>query len=369
MKNRMHLVLAGALSLFALSFIQAAQAQAPTLIPMQGVLADDTGAPIDGDKSVQFALYAADLGGAPLYTETQTVSVVAGLFSVYLGDIAALDLSILRDNSVWLGVSIDGGVELAPRVQFATAPYAGYAAYAGDATTVGGVGAADIARSTVGAGLSVNVSNEISIDRTQFDSWVTMNIGAEANTNPINHARYTDSEATTAVSAADTYVRNTGDTVTGPLRVSSTLTVIGAINAAGGITIACPSGKTRVGRWCMNTFRQSASNLAGARTACEAQAASICPLEAILMCQTAGAPAHCVADTTPPSTTFTTPGVLTGDSSPSNSVTIQHRSIVYHSGVDPSGTGAGPLLTDIASIEDASSASLRYYCCTPALGS
>ena len=364
MTIRMHLVLAGIMILVA-SFSGRALAQSPAMIPIQGVLTDDAGAPLDGDKTMQFSLYAADLGGSLLYTETQTVPVAAGLFSIYLGDIAALDLSLFRDNQVWLGVSIDGGVELSPRVQFATAPYAAYAAYAGDATTVGGVGASDIVRATVGTGISIDASNQISVDRTQIDNWITVSVGAQANSNPQNHLRYTDAEAVTAVSAADNYVRNTGDTVTGPLTATSTLTVNGAINALGGITIACPAGKTRVGRWCMNTFRQSASNLSGARTACEAQAAAICPLEAILMCQTAGAPAHCVADTTPPTMPSTSPGVLTGDSSPSNTVTIQHRSIVYHS---QAAVGAG-FVNDIAAIEDATSASLRYYCCTPALGS
>jgi len=154
MTMRMHLVLAGIMILVA-SFSGRALAQSPAMIPIQGVLTDDAGAPLDGDKTMQFSLYAADLGGSLLYTETQTVPVAAGLFSIYLGDIAALDLSLFRDNQVWLGVSIDGGVELSPRVQFATAPYAAYAAYAGDATTVGGVGASDIVRATVGTGISI----------------------------------------------------------------------------------------------------------------------------------------------------------------------------------------------------------------------
>jgi hypothetical protein len=365
MMIRTNLVLAGAALLATGFFHSSASAQAPALIPIQGVLTDDAGTAVEGDTSVQFSLYAADLGGSPLYTETQAVAVAGGLFSIYLGDIVALDMSIFRDNSVWLGVSIDGGVELSPRVQFATAPYAAYAAFAGDAATVGGVGASGLVRSTVGAGISINSSNEISVDRTQFDTWVTENVGAEADTNSQNHARFTDAEAVTAVSAADAYVRNGGDTVTGPLRVNSTLTVTGAIDAQGGITIACPAGKTRVGRWCMNTFRRPPANLATAQAACQAQSAAICPLEAILMCQAAGAPSHCVADTSPPAMPSTSPGVLTSNFSPSSTVSITKRSIVYHS---QASIGGGAFRNDIARVEDVSGALLRYYCCTPALG-
>lgn len=351
-----------------------AQAQAPAAIPIQGVLTDDAGTPVDGDKSVLFALYDADVGGSPLYTETQTVTVSAGLFSIYLGDISPLDLSLFRDHELWLAVTIDGGVELSPRVQFATAPYAAYAAHAGDATTVGGVGAAGLARSTVGAGLSVNMSNEISIDRTQFDTWVTENIGGEAPDNSMNHARYTDTEATTAVSAADTYVRNTGDTITGPTTVSSTLTVTGVIDAQGGINAGCGTGYQKVGPYCMTIFRRfppggTTDNMAYAISDCADEGARVCPLDAFLACQALGASgglssgAACVADTTPPASISTSPGVLTGEFGNSGSTSLTQRSVVYHSGVDPSGSGAGPMVTDIARIEDARSQRLRYYCC------
>ncbi|NOY90944.1 MAG: hypothetical protein GXP55_06995 [Deltaproteobacteria bacterium] len=365
MTTRTNLVLAGAVAVAAGFFGSSASAQAPALIPIQGVLTDDAGTPVDGDTTVQFSLYAGDLGGSPLYTETQTVAVAAGLFSIYLGDVTALELTIFRDNSVWLGVSIDGGVELSPRVQFATTPYAGYAAFAGDATTVGGVGAAGLVRSSVGAGISINASNEISVDRAQFDTWVTENVGAVSDANTQNHARFTDAEAVTAVSAADVYVRNAGDTVTGPLRVSSTLTVTGTIDAQGGITIACPTGKTHVGSWCMSTFRKAPRNLATAVSTCAAESAQVCPLAALVACQSAGTPAACVADTTPPGAISTSPGVLTGDFAPSGTTSITQRSIVYHSGVDLAGGGVGPLVTNVARVEDASGASLRYYCCTP----
>ena len=62
----------------------AASANAPAFLPVQGVLADAGGAPVDGDVSMRFALYTADVGGTELWNETQTVPVASGLFTVYL---------------------------------------------------------------------------------------------------------------------------------------------------------------------------------------------------------------------------------------------------------------------------------------------
>ncbi|NOY94276.1 MAG: hypothetical protein GXP55_24120 [Deltaproteobacteria bacterium] len=115
-----------------------AAAEAPAQIPIQGFLADDAGVPVDASPSFLFALYNAETGGAPIYTETQSVLVEGGFFTAYLGDGSALDLAIFRDNSpLYLGVSIDGGSEMSPRTQFATVPYAAYAEYAGSVLTGG----------------------------------------------------------------------------------------------------------------------------------------------------------------------------------------------------------------------------------------
>jgi len=375
MMIRMNLVLVGA-ALLAGFWTSAASAQAPALIPVQGVLTDDAGTPVDGDTTVQFSLYAGDLGGSPLYTETQSVAVAAGLFSIYLGDITVLDLSIFRDNSVWLGVSIDGGVELSPRVQFATTPYAAYAAFAGDAATVGGVGASGLVRSTVGAGISINASNEISVDRTQFNTWVTENVGAVSDTNTQNHARFTDAEAVTAVSAADTYVRNTGDTITGPFTVSSNMRVTGRLTAAGGIASQCnpgvlPTSTERVGSWCMTTRRRVGLR-AGAIAACAAIGADLCSLSALLACRGSGAIGQCVQDTSPPTDPGRkTPGVLTSDYSPGTGVS--QRSLVYFNRAGAAGGALDTVLVRDGNVNNVPpggtvAGPFNYYCCSQALG-
>jgi hypothetical protein len=87
-----------------------------------------------------FALYDADVAGTELYREVQSVVIDEGRFTAHIGDVTTLDLSLFRDHTdVWVGIAVDGGTEL-PRFALGTVPYAAYAEYAGDATTVGGTG-------------------------------------------------------------------------------------------------------------------------------------------------------------------------------------------------------------------------------------
>ncbi|MBI5500288.1 MAG: tail fiber domain-containing protein [Deltaproteobacteria bacterium] len=120
-----------------------AAAEAPAYLPVQGFLADAEGLPVDGDMTIRFALYTADLGGVELWNETQVVPVDQGFFTVYLGDVTVLDLAGFRDHDgLWLGVRVGADPEMA-RFQIATTGYAAFAQYAGDAATLGGTPAAD----------------------------------------------------------------------------------------------------------------------------------------------------------------------------------------------------------------------------------
>ena len=100
---------------------------------MQGELSDADGAPIDNALSVTFTLYADDIGSTTLWTETQTVDFDLGAFTANLGSNETLDMAIFRDQpNVWLGIAIDGGDEM-DLIRIGSAPYAGYAQYAGSA--------------------------------------------------------------------------------------------------------------------------------------------------------------------------------------------------------------------------------------------
>ncbi len=160
MKRRtaIHLVSLTSLAL-GLCFVDAtaeAQGSAPAQVPMQGYLTDMDDAPIDGSVTLTIGLYDSDVAPTALYSESQSVLVDRGSFTVYVGEGDTgggdpLDLVMFNDYSnLWVGIAIDGGTEM-PRFQLATTPFAGFAQYANvatNATSLGGNPAADYALTT-----------------------------------------------------------------------------------------------------------------------------------------------------------------------------------------------------------------------------
>lgn len=120
----------------------------PPVVPIEGFLADEDGAPVDGSVSVTLRLYGAAEGGTALYAQTQTVDVERGHLILYAGSTAALELALFASGEVYLGIQIDDEAEMAPRMALGTVPYAAYAGYAMDADTVGGLAAAELRRTT-----------------------------------------------------------------------------------------------------------------------------------------------------------------------------------------------------------------------------
>lgn len=119
-----------ALALVSMLAGSPALADAPTRLPIQGVLTDAEGTPIDGPTDLLMTLYDAE-GGA-LFAYSTSAVLVGGAFSVYLGDATnPVDLALFRDHSqLELGVAVDGGPELTPRFPIATAPFAAFAQHA-----------------------------------------------------------------------------------------------------------------------------------------------------------------------------------------------------------------------------------------------
>ncbi len=100
----------------------AAIAQIPETISYQGFLTDAQGAPVaDGTYTITFSLYDVAAEGTALWTETQQVVLVNGLFNVILG--SATPLTIPFDKPYWLGISVEGTTELLPRVELTSAAY------------------------------------------------------------------------------------------------------------------------------------------------------------------------------------------------------------------------------------------------------
>ena len=106
-----------------------AHAVVPHTISYQGALRDGEGDIVPDDiYSIEFNIYDVVSGGTALWTETQSVEVLDGIFSVTLGELVYLGLAF--DVPYWLGIEVESEGELAPRTELTAAPYAFRAAIA-----------------------------------------------------------------------------------------------------------------------------------------------------------------------------------------------------------------------------------------------
>lgn len=180
----------------------AAFAQTPALLPVQGLLTDSSGVPLEGTVSATFSLYTVETGGTAAHTETISLNVTGGLFTAFLGAQAGTPLALaIFDGDVWLGVAVGADAEM-PRFRLGTAPFAALAhraESADNALTVGGQAPADFAaaahshafssltgipagladgdddtNTTYSAGTGINIAgaaNAISIDQTTVQTY------------------------------------------------------------------------------------------------------------------------------------------------------------------------------------------------------
>ncbi len=114
------------------------------LLQYQGRLLDPgTGDPKpDGSYQMILRLYDAATGGSILWSETKDVAVSDGLFTTFLGDAVALDLSDFDGEPLWLSVTVGADPEATPRQRVT---HVAYALHAEDADTVDGQEAAEFA--------------------------------------------------------------------------------------------------------------------------------------------------------------------------------------------------------------------------------
>lgn len=129
--------------IIAIAFVMAgsvATAQIPRTISYQGMILDGNNMPLQGSHQLNISIYTAPNNGVALFTESHTVTVTNGIFSVIIGSVNAVPVSMDFGAPYYLGVSVDGGTELQPRTPFASVPYALHAVLA-DGLTPGATGA------------------------------------------------------------------------------------------------------------------------------------------------------------------------------------------------------------------------------------
>jgi hypothetical protein len=97
--------------------------QIPQTLNYQGILTDTEGTPVtDGRVTMRFVLYESPDQGTNIWQETHDdMTVQNGVFQVMLGQHNPLDLPF--DKPYYLGISVNGGTELLPRIELTASAF------------------------------------------------------------------------------------------------------------------------------------------------------------------------------------------------------------------------------------------------------
>jgi hypothetical protein len=138
-------------------------------IAYTGQLAE-SGHPVDGIRYFTFNLYTQAVGGAPVFMQSESLTVSGGVYSTHLNTTSTLWLGDFK----YLGVSVNGGAELTPRVQMTPVPYAVLSGAAFEAVHAKKADTASVALGPAQAGITAkllpNIARFASTTSTAVDS-------------------------------------------------------------------------------------------------------------------------------------------------------------------------------------------------------
>jgi hypothetical protein len=125
-----------ALQLLLLCFVTVASV--PREIAYQGILTDQSKNPLsDGLYPIFFSFYEDSItGSAPVFVDTQNVTVKSGIFSAMIKTAKASGTALPFDKQYWIGVTYNNK-EIPPRVKLSSSAYAVRAAVADSVVKVG----------------------------------------------------------------------------------------------------------------------------------------------------------------------------------------------------------------------------------------
>ncbi len=123
MKNYYRIIATIATITLASIIHSTATAQTSPTISYQGVL-QNNGTLMNGTDTLKILIYDVETGGSPLYSETQTVDVVNGIYNLAIGSVTPLLPTLNFTKQYYLAVSVNGAPELSPRSEVSFAPYA-----------------------------------------------------------------------------------------------------------------------------------------------------------------------------------------------------------------------------------------------------
>jgi len=190
---------------------------------------------------LKFALYGAQAGGDPLWTETQQVSLDAnGKYSVLLGSVTALPASVFAQGQArWIGVALGSQEESVRTILAATA----YSLKASDSETLGGHPASDFALKNAlpssGADITqINVGNGV----TGGGTGPTVTLGLSSSyLETLGNEIYPQLGGTNKLTGTNTYTAGKLLVGTSPVLSASNLL------AASPITVSSSGGNVTVG--------------------------------------------------------------------------------------------------------------------------
>lgn len=135
-----------ALLLCVCLFALTAHSAFPRLMNYQGRIDDINGNPVaDANYNVTFRLFNASAAGSALWTETQQVTTVDGVFSVLLGSIDTIPEFIWYQDSAFLEIQPQDSDPVMPRSLIAVVPYSWRSR---NSDLIGGLSAIDLEESS-----------------------------------------------------------------------------------------------------------------------------------------------------------------------------------------------------------------------------
>ncbi len=191
-------------------------AQIPQQINYQGMLSDISGNPITGTYTINFSIYIDGTTTSSLWTETQTVTVSNGLFSVQLGFNNPIPLYIFDGTIKYLGVQVGTDPEMTPRQKLTSV---GYSFKAADAVTLNGLPSSSFADASHNHNSLYYTKTEVNTD----DGTVNQ------TEDPVSWTKIKDMPADFADGTDD---------------IGSSTSGITQINGGTGITVTNPTGPT-----------------------------------------------------------------------------------------------------------------------------
>lgn len=96
----------------------------PREFVQEGLITDDDGRPLEGERRLRARLYATPRGGEVLFEEVHQVELFQGYYMFALGSIEVIDPDLFLRDEIYLGLTIDDGRELTPRTALRMVPAA-----------------------------------------------------------------------------------------------------------------------------------------------------------------------------------------------------------------------------------------------------